>query len=52
MQEELDGLTTNYPDRFKVYYVLNQVHFLIMQLVHKLFFLLVVIIVACGFERA
>uniref|UniRef100_A0A2N9F139 Oxidoreductase FAD/NAD(P)-binding domain-containing protein n=1 Tax=Fagus sylvatica TaxID=28930 RepID=A0A2N9F139_FAGSY len=24
MQEELDGLATNYPDRFKIYYVLNQ----------------------------
>jgi hypothetical protein len=52
MQEELDGLATNYPDRFKIYYVLNQVCFLIMQLVPKLLFLLVVIIVAHGFERA
>lgn len=25
VQEELDGLATNYPDRFKIYYVLNQV---------------------------
>lgn len=25
LQEELEGLTVNYPDRFKVYYVLNQV---------------------------
>lgn len=25
LQEELDGLTANYPDRFKIYYVLNQV---------------------------
>lgn len=25
LQEELDGLAANYPDRFKVYYVLNQV---------------------------
>ncbi|KAA8516284.1 hypothetical protein F0562_016577 [Nyssa sinensis] len=24
LKEELDGLATNYPDRFKVYYVLNQ----------------------------
>ncbi|KAK1294852.1 NADH--cytochrome b5 reductase 1 [Acorus calamus] len=24
LKEELDGLTSNYPDRFKVYYVLNQ----------------------------
>lgn len=28
MQEELDGLASNYPTRFKVYYVLNQVYFL------------------------
>lgn len=25
LQEELEGLSANYPDRFKVYYVLNQV---------------------------
>lgn len=25
LKEELEGLTVNYPDRFKVYYVLNQV---------------------------
>lgn len=25
VQEELDGLATNYPDQFKVYFVLNQV---------------------------
>lgn len=25
LQEELDGLAANYPDRFKIYYVLNQV---------------------------
>lgn len=25
LQEELDSLAANYPDRFKVYYVLNQV---------------------------
>lgn len=37
MQEELDGLASNYPDRFKVYYVLNQVSFFIIQLVSKLF---------------
>ncbi|XP_062167447.1 NADH--cytochrome b5 reductase 1 [Alnus glutinosa] len=24
LKEELDGLATNYPDRFKIYYVLNQ----------------------------
>ncbi|KAE9599682.1 putative cytochrome-b5 reductase [Lupinus albus] len=24
LKEELDGLTTNYPDQFKIYYVLNQ----------------------------
>ncbi|CAL9024501.1 unnamed protein product [Prunus brigantina] len=24
LKEELDGLTSNYPDRFKIYYVLNQ----------------------------
>ncbi|XP_019162703.1 PREDICTED: NADH--cytochrome b5 reductase 1 isoform X2 [Ipomoea nil] len=26
LKEELDGLSANYPDRFKVYYVLNQVN--------------------------
>lgn len=26
MQEELDGMAKNYPDRFKIYYVLNQVY--------------------------
>jgi len=26
MQEELDSLAKEYPDRFKIYYVLNQVH--------------------------
>jgi hypothetical protein len=25
LQEELDGRATNYPDRFKIYYALNQV---------------------------
>lgn len=25
LQEELDGLAANYPDRFNIYYVLNQV---------------------------
>lgn len=29
MQEELEGLSSNYPDRFKVYYVLNQVWYLL-----------------------
>ncbi|PNX59101.1 NADH cytochrome b5 reductase, partial [Trifolium pratense] len=24
LKEELDGLASNYPDRFKIYYVLNQ----------------------------
>jgi len=27
MQEELDSMAKNYPDRFKIYYVLNQVYF-------------------------
>ena len=27
IQEELDSMAKNYPDRFKIYYVLNQVYF-------------------------
>jgi hypothetical protein len=27
MQEELDNMAKTYPDRFKIYYVLNQVYF-------------------------
>lgn len=41
MQEELAGLATKYPDQFKVYYVLNEVSFLIMHMsycVFKIFF--------------
>jgi cytochrome-b5 reductase len=26
MQEELDNMAKTYPDRFKIYYVLNQVY--------------------------
>jgi hypothetical protein len=26
VQEELDSMAEEYPDRFKIYYVLNQVH--------------------------
>jgi len=28
MQEELDNMAKTYPDRFKIYYVLNQVYFI------------------------
>ena len=30
LQEELEGLSASYPDHFKVYYVLNQVPYLLM----------------------
>lgn len=39
LQEELDGLARNYPDRFQIYYVLNQVSCLADAIFSKLFFL-------------
>ncbi|CAN6717134.1 unnamed protein product [Malus baccata var. baccata] len=38
VKEELDGLASNYPDRFKIYYVLNQVSAFLMQYIFELFF--------------
>ncbi|GMP98172.1 hypothetical protein CsSME_00046151 [Camellia sinensis var. sinensis] len=39
LKEELDGLASNYPDRFKIYYVLNQVSHR-SSMAHLLLFLL------------